>query len=80
MIKTSHLVKRLAGRSLETAWIEAAIEAADWTEQDPTDPSLTRSFKAIAAAGGKIIRVVHRPEGDDVLVVTAFFDRGAKRP
>ncbi|HJS84092.1 MAG TPA: DUF4258 domain-containing protein [Acetobacteraceae bacterium] len=75
---TKHVERRIQKRHLALAWIEATIAAPDWTAQDP-DPTLTRSYKAIAAFGGHVLRVVHRPEGADILVVTAFFDRDAKR-
>jgi hypothetical protein len=59
-------------------WIEATVAAPDWTSPDP-DPTLMRSFKVIAAFGSRVLRVVHRQVGTDVLVVTAHFDRGARR-
>ena len=46
---------------------------------DPSDPSLTRSYRAIPQFGGRILRVVHRPDDDDIFVVTAHWDRGGKR-
>jgi hypothetical protein len=42
------------------------------------DPSLTQSFKAIAEFGSRVLKVVHRADEEDFLVVTAYFDRGAK--
>jgi hypothetical protein len=79
MIRLSiHTEKRVAERALDLAWIEATITAPDWTTADP-DPTLTRSYKAIAAFGGRVLRVVHRAAGDDAIVVTAFFDRSARR-
>ena len=79
MIKlTLHTERRLAERKIALAWVEVAVIAADWTEADP-DQALTRSFKAIVEFGGRVLRVVHRPDGADILVVTAYFDRGAKR-
>jgi uncharacterized protein YuzE len=38
------------------------------TEADPRDASLTRSFKAVAAFGNRVLRVVYRPDGDDIRV------------
>ncbi len=75
---TQHADTELPRRGLRRDWIEAAIAAPDWTASDP-DPTLTRSYKAIAEFGGRVLRVVHRPDGDDVLVVMAHFDRGARR-
>jgi hypothetical protein len=75
---SDHGQKRTSGRGIALAWIEATVSAPDWTKPDP-DPALTRSYKAIAEFGGRILRVVHRPEGDKVLIVTVHFDRSAKR-
>jgi hypothetical protein len=64
-------------RSLPLSWVAAAVNSPDRTTSDPDDPALTRSYKAISEAGNRILRVVHRPEGADILVITAHFDRGA---
>jgi hypothetical protein len=55
----------------------AAVSAPDWIESDPRHPDRIRSYKAIAEHGGRVLRVVHRPEGDDILIITVHFDRGA---
>ena len=75
---TQHAETELPRRRLRREWIEAAVAAPDWTTPDP-DPSLTRSYRVIVEFGGRVLRVVHRRDGDDVLVVTAHFDRGARR-
>jgi hypothetical protein len=78
MIKLSiHMPKRVAERALDLVWIEATIASPDWVRPDK-NPSLTRPYQRITAFGNRILRVVHRPNGLDVLVVTAFFDRNAK--
>jgi hypothetical protein len=75
---TIHAKERQSAYGLAQAWIEAAVLSPDWTSADPQRPGVTRSFKRIAERGGRVLRVAHRPDGADVLVVTAFFDRGAK--
>ncbi len=65
-------------RGILAAWIEATIEAPDWTEPS-LDPALTRSYKIIPDYGWRVLRVVHRADGSDIVVVTVFFDRSAKR-
>ena len=80
MIRLSlHAQEWIERRSLSLQWIEAAVEHPDRRMPDPRTPGLTRSYKSIREAGGRVLRVVHRPEGNDVLIVTAHFDRGAKR-
>jgi hypothetical protein len=79
MIKlTTHAEEMIADRGIALAWVVSAIEAADSRAVDPRDPSLTRSYRKISEADGRILRVVHRPDGADILVITAFFDRGMK--
>jgi hypothetical protein len=80
MIRLSkHAQEALDKRHIAFEWVERTLAAPDFARLDPNDPSLTRSFKAIAEAGGRILRVVHRPDGHDILVATVHFDRGARR-
>lgn len=79
MIRLSkHTTDEMTGRGISLAYIEAALAAPDRQTPDP-DPALTRAFKAIPEFGNRVLRVVHRPDGADVFVVTATWDRGAKR-
>jgi len=75
---SAHAAEAVQLRGLELAWIEATLSDPDWTAPDPR-PGRTRSYKAIAACGGRVLRVVHRPAADGVMVITAHFDRGARR-
>jgi hypothetical protein len=66
------------GRHILRDYIDAALAAPDLTVPDRHDAMLTRSYKKIAEFGGRVLRVVHRADGDDTFVVTAHWDRGAK--
>jgi hypothetical protein len=77
IILTKHAQESV--RKIEPAWIEAATGAPDFVEADPRHPERARSYKAIAESGGRVLRVVHRPDGDDIVVITVHFDRGARR-
>ncbi len=80
MIKLSrHTLDAMPVRAIRMAFIEAALAAADKRIPDPNDPALTRSFKAIPEFGHRVLRVVHRPDGADMFVVTAHWDRSAWR-
>jgi hypothetical protein len=61
------------------AWIEATIAAPDFVEVDPRHSDRTPSYKAITEQGGRVLRVVHRSEGHDIVIITVHFDRGARR-
>ena len=79
MIRLSkHASDEMPRRGIALAYVEAALASPDWTAPDPTDPALTRSYKAIAAFGRRTLRVVHRPDGADMFIITAHWDRGAK--
>ena len=73
---TQHAAAALLRRGLRADWIEAANLVPDWVG-DP-DPALMRLYEAFAACGGRVPRVVHRSDGDDILVVTARFVRSAR--
>ncbi len=72
-----HVETRIRQRGLKLVWIEATVSAPGKVAPDK-DPALTQSFRAIPDRGGRILKVVHRPDGDDTFVVTAHFDRGAR--
>jgi hypothetical protein len=75
---TVHAMQRMRQYGLAPSWIEATVAAPDWTAPDPREQGVTRSFKAIPDRGRRIMRVAHRPDGADVLDLSAFFDKGAK--
>lgn len=75
---SAHARQRLAARGIPLAWVEYVLARPDVSRADPT-AATTRSFRAIPQAGGRVLRVVHRQAGAEVLVITAFLDRGARR-
>jgi Domain of unknown function (DUF4258) len=79
LILTGHMRDKDAERLIPLEWIERTVREPDWTTPCPKDAALTRCYRRIAEAGGRVLRVVHRPEGNDILIVTAFLDRGARR-
>ena len=72
-----HTADEMENRGITLGFIEAALAAPDHVTPDAKDAALTRSYKVIAEFGGRILRVVHRPHGSDIFVVTAHWDRGA---
>jgi hypothetical protein len=79
LILTKHAQQNVARDRLDLAWIEATITRPQHTDRDPKDATLTRAWRRIPERSGRALRVVFRPAGADIVVVTAFFDRGAKR-
>jgi hypothetical protein len=69
----------VAAWSERQAGIEATVTNPEWTVADPFRLGVTRSFRAIPEFGNRVLRVAHRPENADIFVLTAFWDRGARR-
>lgn len=78
VILSPHAVEAIELRGIDPAWVEATVATPDRTEPDPR-PGRTRSYKAISAYDGRVLRVVHSPVEDGVMVITVHFDRGARR-
>jgi hypothetical protein len=79
LIFTKHAQDNVALYHLDPIWIEATIAGPQHTDRDPGDPTLIRAWRRIPDRGGRALRVVYRPVATDMVVVTAFFDRGARR-
>lgn len=75
-----HAIEAMAKRGILEAWVTAALIAPDWTESDPRHADRTRSYKAIAEYGGRVLRVVHWSAGPDTVILTVHFDRNAVKP
>lgn len=78
ILLTKHAEEAVEERKIALDWIERTVAMPDFSDIDPADPTLTHSFKAIDEAGGRFLRVVHRPEGNDIVIVTVHFDRDAR--
>jgi len=74
-----HADEAIRTRGLAREWVADVVTTPDWTETDPDHPDRMRSYKAIPALGGRILRVVHWLEGDDIVVLTVHPDRDAAK-
>jgi hypothetical protein len=79
VILSQHTAREMGRRGIAQAYIEAVVSGPAYTTPDPNDPTLVRAFAPVAAFGGRMLRVVYRRQGDDIFVVTATWDRGARR-
>ena len=75
---TKHAQEAISVRAIAIDWIEAVVSVPDWIEPDPRHSDRTRSYKAIGI-WWLHSAVVHRPEGDDIVIITVHVDRGARR-
>jgi hypothetical protein len=70
----------LRERAIEEAWVDRALRDPAWIDVDPSDPNLSRAFAAVPERDGRIMRVVYKVVNNEIVVVTAFLDRGARKP
>jgi hypothetical protein len=76
---TRHAARHVQLDQIDPAWIERAIQQPEHSDHDPRDATVQRVWRRIPERGGRVLRVVFRYQGSDVIVVTVFFDRGATR-
>jgi hypothetical protein len=79
LILIRHARDNIVRDAIDPVWIETAVRYPTALMDDPHDPTLSRAWRRIPERGGRVLRVVFRPAGADIVVVTAFFDRGARR-
>lgn len=79
IIWSDHARERAIRRGIDPAWVERVLAAPESLEPDPDHPGRWRAYAPLTEAGGRVLRVVYEPAGDDSVVVTAFLDRGRTR-
>jgi hypothetical protein len=67
-------------RKLDPAWIAAAVHSPEWIMPDPAGSGAQRRYRSIPALEGRILRVVCVETADEIRIVSAFIDRGARKP
>ena len=77
---TGHAEDSIAERELDRGWIEEAVRQPDWSVPDPREVGVERRFKIIPAFGSRILRVACLETLAEIRILTAFFDRDAKKP
>ncbi len=77
---TLHAETAIRERGLDKAWVEKVARTPEWREDDPSNPDVERRFGAIPERGDRILRVVIVETLDQIRILSAFFDRRARRP
>jgi Domain of unknown function (DUF4258) len=77
---TGHAAAAIAERKLRLSWIEDAVHNPEWTEPDPQWAGVERGFRAIPEFGNRTLRAACLETPTETRIITAFFDRKAKRP
>ncbi len=79
-VLTGHAASAVDERKLAITWIKQAALSPDWVQPDIRWPRVERRFRAIPEYGNRILRVVCMETDEEIRIITAFFDRKAKRP
>ena len=77
---TNHLRTVAGERDIDMRWIEATVRVPDWTEPDPRGDGTERRFRAIEERSGRVLRVAVFESDGEIRILTAFFDRNARKP
>ena len=72
---TEHARDALEKRRIRLEWMEQALSAPEWTEEDVTDEQLEHRLVRIEAFGGRVLRVIVNTHTRPPRVVTVYFDR-----
>ena len=80
IVLSEHAGEVASERAISPAWIEQTVVFPEWVQPDPNDAMLERRFWAVPERAGRILRVVCAESDTEIRVITAFFDRRARRP
>lgn len=77
---TRHANDAVAERKLHPDWIELTARNPEWSHPDPHRAGVERRFRAIPQFGNRILRIACIETAAEILILTVFFDRDARRP
>jgi hypothetical protein len=77
---TKHAEEATLERKLERIWVEKTARESEWSRPDPRRPGVERRFRVIPEFGGRVLRVVCLETANEIRILTAFFDRDARKP
>jgi Domain of unknown function (DUF4258) len=80
VVLTIHAAQAVSERELRLEWIESAARACEWSRPDPQGNEIEQRFRAIPEYENRILRVACLESATEIRIITAFFDRKAKRP
>lgn len=80
LLYTNHAETVIRERSLDKRWVERAVWEPDWQAADVKDTLVIRLYKQVPENGDRILRVVCVVTPEEIRILSAYFDRGARRP
>jgi len=73
---TNHAKLKIRQRGISIGDVEETVRSPDKTERDKIDRELTHFIKELH---GKYLRVIAKFARDDMIIISAFYDRRLKR-
>lgn len=80
LLFTLHARDAVDERQIDPDWIECTAREPEWTIPDPRNAGVEQRFRAIPHFDGRILRVACYETEKEIRILTAFFDRDARRP
>jgi Domain of unknown function (DUF4258) len=80
VVLTIHAAQAVSERELRMEWVESAARACEWSCPDPQGNGIEQRFRTIPEYENRILRVACLESETEIRIITAFFDRKAKRP
>jgi hypothetical protein len=74
-----HALGVLEEREIDKEWVKRVVSQPALLVPDADDVQLLHALAPIPENGGRVLRVVYNAESVPAHVVTAFFDRSARR-
>ncbi len=78
LVVTAHAAEMMEERGIDVAWVEAVLADPLRVTPDPRGAPLQRAYGVVPTAGGRVLRVVFRQDGEAFVIITTHFDRGAR--
>ena len=76
---SAHTLDVLEERMIDQEWVQRVVETPNLLIPDSEDPQLLHALAPVPENGGRVLRVIYNAEAVPAHVVTAFFDRSARR-
>jgi hypothetical protein len=78
LLITAHAAEMMEERGIDIDWVKAVLADPPRITADPRGAPPQRAYGVVPSAGGRMLRVVFRQDGDAFVIVTTHFDRGSR--
>ena len=79
IVFTQHTKDAIRERGIEPDWVILAVVDPEWTQRDSYRHDIERRFRSVPEFGNRVLRVACFETVEEVRIITAFFDRHARK-